>query len=60
MAAVSQRETSVGHDCELLKPSGKHGGTISKLFGSDGSSFPGAAAKCSFAAAAPGRLWANS
>lgn len=33
---------SAGREGELLKPSGKHRGTISKLFGSDGSSFPGA------------------
>lgn len=51
---------SVGHDCKLLKPSGKHRETISKLFESDCSSFPGAAAKCSFAAAALKPLRADS
>lgn len=54
------RQTSAGRHHELLKPWGKHGGTISKLFGSDWSGFPGAAAKGSFAAAALGSLRANS
>lgn len=53
MAAVSQLQPAVGLHCKLLKPSGKHTGTLSKLFGSDCGSFPGAAeAESSFAAAA--------
>lgn len=50
----------MGHDYKFLKPLGKHRETISKLFESDCSSFPGAAAQCSFAAVALKPLRADS